>query len=73
MKVKYTPGTSDGLVGKTFKVEIVGMHMKKTPLVLFPVLSSVKIRYESGKTEWVNATDFYKNIESTKNIVRHTY
>jgi hypothetical protein len=73
MKVKYTPGTPDNKVGKTYKVEIVGIEMRKAPFINYPVVSQVKIKYEDGKTEWVNGTKFYSDILDTKNVIRYTH
>jgi hypothetical protein len=73
MKVKYTPGTPDGLVGKTFNVEIVSLNMVKIPFINEPVLKSVKIKYEDGRSEWVDAMKFYSDVRDNKSIVRYTY
>jgi hypothetical protein len=73
MKVKYTPGTPDGKVGKTYKVEIIGIQMRKAPFIKFPVVSEVRIEYEDGKREWVDGAKFYSDILDTREVIRYTH
>ena len=67
MKVKYTPGTPDGLVGKTHTVEIIAVDLHKVPFIGQPVLKQVQIKYKDGKTEWI---DGMKLIDSVNNNSR---
>lgn len=73
MKTKYTPGTEDGLVGKTFDVEIVGMRLAKNSLIAYPMIREVKLKYKDGKTEWVPAAKFYNSAAGTRNLEFRTY
>lgn len=73
MEVKYTPGTPDGLVGKTFKVEVVALHVVRVPHIDEPILKKVKIKYEDGKTEWVDGMKFHGDALSKKSLVTYTY
>ena len=73
MKVKYTPGTPDGLVGKTYKVEIVGIKMLDVPHISYPIVREVKIKYDNGKTEWIDGNKLYLNILDTKDVIRYSY
>ena len=73
MKVRYTPGTPEGLNGKTYKVEIIGIQMHKVPFISEPVLKQVRIKYEDGKTEWVYASKFYSSILDTKDVIKYSH
>jgi len=68
MKIKYTPGTPEGLVGKTFKVEIVEIEMCESKYIAHPLLRQVKIKYEDGKTEWVGGTKLLNSIDMKQKI-----
>lgn len=71
MKVKYTPGNPDGTIGKTYNVEIIGISWGKVPHLELPVTRLVKIKYENGKTEWVNGMKFYSNTQSKHLTLEH--
>lgn len=60
MKIKYTPGTEDGLVGKTFTVEIIQITLVETKHVDTPLLTRVKIKYEDGRVEEIGGTKLFK-------------
>ena len=68
MKIKYTPGTPEGLVGKTYKVEIVEMVMREAKYIQHPLVSEVKIKYEDGKTEWISGTKLLNLIDMKQKI-----
>ena len=69
MKIKYTPGTPDGLVGKTFKVEIVEVNLVSDEYFVAPLLKSVKIKYEDGKTEWISGNKLIDSIDMVQKVV----
>ena len=73
MKTKYTPGTPDGLVGKTFNVEIIGLRLAKVKYNELPLVKEVRIRYENGTTMWVDGMKFYDNTTTNLNIIHNTY
>ena len=73
MKVKYTPGTPNGLVGKTYTVEVIAIEMAKVKFNQLPYLKQVKIKYKDGKTEWVDAMKFYDDTCRNKQILHITY
>ena len=62
MKVRYTPGTPDGLVGKTHTVEIVEMMMVEAKHIDAPLLKSVKIKYKDGRCEWISGNKLMDSI-----------
>jgi hypothetical protein len=71
MKVKYTPGTPEGLVGKTYNVEIIGMELVKITHVEYPVIKNVYIKHENNKEKWMKLVDgmtFFSKIQSNKTI-----
>ena len=70
MKVKYTPGTPDGLVGKTHTVEIVEMMIVETRHIDAPLLHSVKIKYKDGRTETISGTKLFDSIDMVQSTVR---
>lgn len=72
MKVSYTPGTEDGLVGKTYKVEVIGFTMFNDRFIKYPMIKEVKIKYEDGKVEDVDANKFYSSLQNNKHIVTYT-
>ena len=73
MKAKYTPGTPDGLVGKTHSVEVIGIKMGKVKFNSIPHVMEVQIKYADGKTEWVDGMKFYDDTNNTKMIQHITY
>ena len=70
MKVRYTPGTPDGLVGKTHTVEIVEMMIVETMHIDAPLLHSVKIKYKDGRTETISGTKLFDSIDMVQSTVR---
>jgi hypothetical protein len=71
MKVKYTPGTPEGLVGKTYNVEIIGMELVKIAHVEYPVIKNVYIKHENNKEKWMKLVDgmtFFSKIQSNKAV-----
>ena len=68
MKIKYTPGTPNGLVGKTYKVEVIEMVIRKAKYIEHPLLAEVKIKYEDGKTEWVSGNKLFSSIDMKQKI-----
>ena len=73
MKVKYTPGTPEGLNGKTHTVEVIGIKMHRIPFISAPVIKSVLIKYEDGKTEWVDGMKFYSDTQTNKFLEHYSY
>ena len=73
MKTKYTPGTPEGLVGKTHSIEVVGIEMAKIKFNELPLIKRVRIKYKDGKTEWISGMKFYDNTSRTKDIIHITY
>jgi protein-L-isoaspartate O-methyltransferase len=74
MKVKYTPGTPEGLVGKTYTVEIIGMRISKFRAVLNkPMIQEVRIKYKDGKTEWIDGMKFFSDTQTNKFLEHHSY
>lgn len=69
MIVKYTPGTPEGLVGKTYKVEIVKMVTISNRHVLYPMVKEVQIKYEDGKKEWISGDKFYNKVDMEQKVV----
>lgn len=68
MKVKYTPG-ENGLVGRSYKVEIVGISLLESDHINRPMLDRVKIKYESGKTEWISGFKLFNSIDMVQKAV----
>lgn len=64
MKVKYTPG-ENGLNGKTYKVEVIGMEIRKTKHIDLPLLRQLHIQYEDGKKEWVEGDKFFSSLDNS--------
>lgn len=62
MKVKYTPG-ENGLVGKTYNVEIINMDLLKVEHVNKILLNTVTIKYEDGRTETINGGKLFNSID----------
>lgn len=62
MKIKYTPG-ENGLVGRTFKVEIVSIEILETKHVDLPLLKQAQIKYEDGKTEWISGSKLFDSTD----------
>ena len=69
MKVKYTPG-ENGLVGRTFKVEIVSIEIGEAKHIARPLLHNVLIKYEDGKTEWITGQKLFDSIDNTQKSVK---
>jgi hypothetical protein len=69
MKIKYTPGTPDGLVGKTHTVEIITIDLHKVPFIDQPVLKQVQIKYEDGEVEWIDGMKLISSINNTSSTV----
>jgi hypothetical protein len=69
MKIKYTPGTPNGLVGKTHTVEIVEMMMVEAKYIDAPLLKSVKIKYDDGRTETISGTKLFDSIDMVQKAV----
>ena len=68
MKIKYTAG-ENGLNGKTHNVEIVSIEIVKAKHIDLPLLSQIKIKYENGKTEWIDGNKLFHSIDSrTKRV-----
>lgn len=65
MKIRYTPG-ENGLRGRTFKVEIVALEIHEVAHVDQPILASVKIKYENGKSEWISG----QKLDSSTDMVQ---
>lgn len=66
MKIKYTPGTDNGLVGKTYTVEIVSMEIIEATHINYPLLRQVKIKYDDGRTEWVSGIKLFNSTDNTQ-------
>jgi hypothetical protein len=74
MKVKYTPGTADGLVGKTYKVEIVKIKLIKAKFIDKILLDEVVIKYKDGKRETIDGKKLYDSIDMIQGSVKkHTH
>ena len=71
MKIKYTPGTPDGLVGKTYSVEIVEVEIREAKYIAHPLLSQVKIKYEDGKTEWISGTKLLDSLHTRQKCIKN--
>jgi hypothetical protein len=69
MKIKYTPGTPEGLNGKTYKVEIVAIEILEAKHIDSPLLRQVKIKYENGKTEWISGVKLFDSIDMIQKSV----
>jgi len=67
MKVDYTPGNPDGTVGKTYKVEIVGLDYADANFISYPILKKIKIQMDDKKTLWVNPDQIYLNSRQRPN------
>ena len=69
MKIKYTPGTPNGLVGKTHTVEIVEMTLVRAKHISSPLLKSVKIKYEDGRCEWISGDKLIDSIDMIQKVI----
>jgi hypothetical protein len=69
MKIKYTPGTEDGLVGKTFTVEITQITLVRAKHIDAPLLKSARIKYADGKTEWISGDKLIDSIDMIQKAV----
>lgn len=68
MKVKYTPG-ENGLVGRSYKVEIVEMYLLESEHINRPMLGDVKIKYEDGRTEWITGQKLFDSNDMRQRFV----
>jgi hypothetical protein len=68
MKIKYTPG-KDGLVGKTYDVEIVKMELLEVSRFNTVVLDSVTIQYKDGKKETITGNKLFNSIDMVQKSV----
>lgn len=68
MKVKYTPG-ENGLVGRSYKVEIVGIELHEVSHIDQPLLVSVKVKFEDGKTEWISGNKLFDSTDMVQRAV----
>lgn len=68
MKVKYTPG-ENGLVGRSYKVEVVAMELLESEHINRPMLGRAKIRYEDGKTEWITGQKLFDSIDMRQRFI----
>lgn len=63
MKIRYTPGTPEGLVGKTYTVEILRIRVIQNKRIGYPLLQEVLIKYkEDGRTEWITGNKLLSSI-----------
>ena len=69
MKIKYTPGTPDGLVGKTYTVEIMEIVLIEAKHIDAPLLSSVRIKYKDGRTETISGNKLIDSIDMIQKAV----
>ena len=69
MKVRYTPGTPDGLVGKTYTVEIVEMVLVEAKHINAPLLRSVRIKHANGKYETISGNKLMDSIDMIQKAV----
>lgn len=69
MKIRYTPGTPDGLVGKTFTVEIVEMTVVRAKHIDAPLLRLIKIKYENGTTMEISGNKLIDSINMIQKAV----
>jgi hypothetical protein len=69
MKVRYTPGTPEGLVGDTYTVEIVAISLIEDKFVACPLLHEVKIKYKNNKTEWISGNKLFNSINMVQKAV----
>ena len=69
MKTKYTPGTPDGMVGKTYKVEVIGLKIVQVKYTELPLIKEVRIKYKDGETEWIDGMKFFNDTDS-KDIIQ---
>lgn len=69
MKVRYTPGTEDGLNGKTYTVEIVSISIVEDKFIARPLLHEVKIKYANNKTEWISGSKLFNSINMVQKAV----
>jgi hypothetical protein len=70
MKIKYTPGTEDGLVGKTYKVEIVEMKLVRAKHIDAPLLRSIRIKHEDGTIEEISGNKLIDSIDMVQKSVK---
>lgn len=69
MKIRYTPG-ENGLVGETHKVGIVSIELRKARHIDLPLLKRVKIKYEDGKTEWIDGFKLFDSVDNKEKCVQ---
>lgn len=68
MNVRYTPG-ENGLVGKTYNIEILSIQLHRARHIDFPLLKQVKIKYEDGKTEWIDGFKLFDSVDNSQKKV----
>lgn len=69
MKITYTPGTDDGLVGKPYKVEVIAMELLESEHINRPMLGRVKIKFEDDKTEWITGQKLFDSIDMRQRFI----
>lgn len=73
MKVKYTPG-KNGLVGKTYDVEIVKMELLEVSRFNMVILDNVTIKYEDGGQETISGNKLFDGIDMVqKSVSKRVY
>jgi len=68
MKITYRPG-ENGLVGRSYKVEVVEMQLLESEHINRPMLGQVKIKYGDGKTEWITGQKLFDSIDMRQRFV----
>ena len=66
MKVRYRPGGPNSTVGNTYTVEVIRFRTIEDDMVKYPMLKEVLIKYQDGKTEWVNGLKFLNGLDNLK-------
>ena len=69
MKIKYTPGTPNGLVGKTYTVEIMEIVLIEAKHIDAPLLRSVRIKHANGKYETISGNKLMDSIDMVQKAV----
>lgn len=69
MRVKYTPG-ENGLVGRSYKVDIVQITLLESKHINRPMLGEVKIKFEDGKTEFISGQKLFDSIDMHQRFVK---
>jgi hypothetical protein len=76
MKAKYRPGksTPQGLLnGPEYSVDVVEIKLAESRFINKPVLVEVKVKYKTGRTEWISGEQFFSSITNSRNIQRIVY